>query len=122
LVPNLFRSVTGPVFQNPNYKMFMYMLYTSGLYQILSSQDIEFTLLIPSDEVLLNTLYGDSYFFWTEGNPLVFGDEAVQVQNAEGLLVPLSASAQERLDRKSTRLNSSHVKSSYAVFCLKKKT
>src|SRR5690606_41467941 len=26
------------------------------------------------------------------------------------------------LDRKSTRLNSSHVKTSYAVFCLKKKT
>src|SRR5690606_39612751 len=28
---------------------------------------------------------------------------------------------QEALDRKSTRLNSSHVKRSYAVFCLKKK-
>src|SRR5690606_41580212 len=28
----------------------------------------------------------------------------------------------ERGDRKSTRLNSSHVKISYAVFCLKKKT
>src|SRR5690606_41537790 len=28
---------------------------------------------------------------------------------------------QERQDRKSTRLNSSHVKISYAVFCLKKK-
>src|SRR5436305_12030053 len=27
----------------------------------------------------------------------------------------------EKLDRKSTRLNSSHVRSSYAVFCLKKK-
>src|SRR5690606_41470689 len=27
-----------------------------------------------------------------------------------------------RVDRKSTRLNSSHVKISYAVFCLKKKT
>src|SRR5690606_41760073 len=27
----------------------------------------------------------------------------------------------QRLDRKSTRLNSSHVKISYAVFCLKKK-
>src|SRR5690606_42038915 len=27
-----------------------------------------------------------------------------------------------RTDRKSTRLNSSHVKISYAVFCLKKKT
>src|SRR5690349_22280453 len=29
--------------------------------------------------------------------------------------------AVERLDRKSTRLNSSHVEISYAVFCLKKK-
>src|SRR5215475_14946935 len=29
--------------------------------------------------------------------------------------------AHEPLDRKSTRLNSSHVKISYAVFCLKKK-
>src|SRR5690606_41269701 len=29
--------------------------------------------------------------------------------------------ADERKDRKSTRLNSSHVKISYAVFCLKKK-
>src|SRR5690349_23562140 len=28
----------------------------------------------------------------------------------------------ELVDRKSTRLNSSHVESSYAVFCLKKKT
>src|SRR5690606_40055916 len=28
----------------------------------------------------------------------------------------------DEVDRKSTRLNSSHVKSSYAVFCLKKKT
>src|SRR6266511_5080057 len=30
--------------------------------------------------------------------------------------------AHEEEDRKSTRLNSSHVKISYAVFCLKKKT
>src|SRR5437870_10943021 len=30
--------------------------------------------------------------------------------------------AAHRLDRKSTRLNSSHVAISYAVFCLKKKT
>src|SRR5437660_9813820 len=48
-----------------------------------------------------------------------------------GLLVPkrteaghriYSAEDLERLDRKSTRLNSSHVAISYAVFCLKKKT
>src|SRR5439155_18178243 len=34
---------------------------------------------------------------------------------------PARASIKPRLDRKSTRLNSSHVASSYAVFCLKKK-
>src|SRR5690606_42152937 len=34
---------------------------------------------------------------------------------------PAVAEAEELPDRKSTRLNSSHVKSSYAVFCLKKK-
>src|SRR5207302_9946550 len=34
---------------------------------------------------------------------------------------PLIRSRFRRGDRKSTRLNSSHVKTSYAVFCLKKK-
>src|SRR5690349_24482807 len=34
---------------------------------------------------------------------------------------PLGLSAYELEDRKSTRLNSSHVEISYAVFCLKKK-
>src|SRR5207249_10800024 len=34
---------------------------------------------------------------------------------------PGPAAFQPRLDRKSTRLNSSHVSISYAVFCLKKK-
>src|SRR5688572_31277077 len=34
----------------------------------------------------------------------------------------LSAIYTHRLDRKSTRLNSSHSQISYAVFCLKKKT
>src|SRR5437870_11257876 len=35
---------------------------------------------------------------------------------------PCSWAMTKRLDRKSTRLNSSHVAISYAVFCLKKKT
>src|SRR5438874_3095104 len=39
-------------------------------------------------------------------------------------LIPSMAPArvESRRDRKSTRLNSSHVEISYAVFCLKKKT
>src|SRR5690606_42138905 len=52
----------------------------------------------------------------------VGGLDLVGVHVLEGLLVPDDAepSAVGR-DRKSTRLNSSHVKISYAVFCLKKK-
>src|SRR5690606_12239177 len=36
--------------------------------------------------------------------------------------IALARNRQPIIDRKSTRLNSSHVKISYAVFCLKKKT
>src|SRR5690606_41391429 len=38
-----------------------------------------------------------------------------------GLYLIIFMSAIQSIDRKSTRLNSSHVKISYAVFCLKKK-
>src|SRR5437870_7538523 len=45
---------------------------------------------------------------------------AQQVE-AAGHLRALEVAARVHLDRKSTRLNSSHVAISYAVFCLKKK-
>src|SRR5690554_7272204 len=37
------------------------------------------------------------------------------------ITIPKSGDKKQLLDRKSTRLNSSHVRISYAVFCLKKK-
>src|SRR3989442_6255997 len=43
----------------------------------------------------------------------------VAIVNGSSLMIWLCLSV---LDRKSTRLNSSHVRISYAVFCLKKKT
>src|SRR3989442_11018407 len=44
------------------------------------------------------------------------------VTAAEPTVFAISALPQQsRIDRKSTRLNSSHVRISYAVFCLKKK-
>ncbi|HLS37102.1 MAG TPA: fasciclin domain-containing protein [Sphingobacterium bovisgrunnientis] len=97
LVPDMFNSVTGPVFVNPKYRMFMHMLVNTDLYQVLSSKNIEFTLLIPSDETLKNTIVGESYLFWSEGNPLVYGDENIMVENENGILVPLSTRQQEIL-------------------------
>src|SRR5690606_41747440 len=55
------------------------------------------------------------------GHGVALPDEAEADETAEdmarrGVLIEV-----QMLDRKSTRLNSSHVKISYAVFCLKKK-
>src|SRR3712207_7003432 len=55
---------------------------------------------------------GDERHLAEEVGALVLGDVAAQ---------EVLAAARLRLDRKSTRLNSSHANISYAVFCLKKK-
>src|SRR5437870_6504844 len=59
---------------------------------------------------------------------LVLGEERVELPARDGDVVDatgagdaLAAPVASTTDRKSTRLNSSHVAISYAVFCLKKK-
>src|SRR5690606_41946495 len=55
-------------------------------------------------------------------DPLVDGHLGLVVEEAPRLVdVGVGVRHVGRQDRKSTRLNSSHVKISYAVFCLKKK-
>src|SRR5690606_39291134 len=51
-----------------------------------------------------------------------FAGQALFAVVAESVDAARRASKFANIDRKSTRLNSSHVKISYAVFCLKKKT
>src|SRR5436309_10006661 len=56
------------------------------------------------------------------GNVIVFGREAEQlIANTSASPETMTLPPAPRPDRKSTRLNSSHVKISYAVFWLKKK-
>src|SRR5436305_10433372 len=51
----------------------------------------------------------------------LFRSRELLLHLAEHLDVPLRERNAWHVDRKSTRLNSSHVRSSYAVLCLKKK-
>src|SRR5690606_11290538 len=54
---------------------------------------------------------------WIENRPV----RTVSITLGEDTLELEAVSSSRVSDRKSTRLNSSHVKNSYAVFCLKKK-
>src|SRR5439155_5916306 len=55
-------------------------------------------------------------------NAAARGDHVRAREVAEEGIAAARASGRRMEDRKSTRLNSSHVATSYAVFCLKKKT
>src|SRR2546421_8810629 len=57
------------------------------------------------------------------GNKTTYNDRSVDpsVANYTYKIVAHNATGDGRVDRKSTRLNSSHDQISYAVFCLKKK-
>src|SRR5207253_3940631 len=62
------------------------------------------------------------HFHWNSGSYPIGFHELPPQNFIDGLyLAALDEILRRQLDRKSTRLNSSHVATSYAVFCLKKK-
>src|SRR5690606_34865116 len=67
----------------------------------------------PASGVLTEILQGD-------GSTVTSGDVLARIDTEAKAAAPAAAPVKEEADRKSTRLNSSHVKISYAVFCLKK--
>src|SRR5690606_39605247 len=87
-----------------------------------------YTTLFRSADLALLDESGERAGHLLDRNALVAAMDVIEIDmiDAEPLQRPLQAFAQiglriVELDRKSTRLNSSHVKISYAVFCLKKK-
>src|SRR5690606_39343046 len=54
---------------------------------------------------------------WRTINGPMLNGSAEKQRHGGGMSAAISAHACSMLDRKSTRLNSSHVKTSYAVFC-----
>src|SRR5204862_2203299 len=99
-------SRTTPVFAAPRPPPH---LYTLSLHLALPiPSDLHFDMACPADQPL--------------------GVQRIHAKRGTGLgpaarigLRQILASAHHAQDRKSTRLNSSHVEISYAVFCLKKK-
>src|SRR5690606_41098998 len=84
----------------------------------------------PVYEMMVNRAFVDRYLS-DRPSPIGLHLREVEGPIPASRIVGVVADARERgldrepgptVDRKSTRLNSSHVKISYAVFCLKKKT
>src|SRR5690625_5528446 len=69
----------------------------------------------PQQTSIVENVFAD--IFDTEGAALVRGSGTGAIREILSALLDSG----DHIDRKSTRLNSSHVAISYAVFCLKKK-
>src|SRR5699024_12273796 len=79
---------------------------------------LSFFLLLPRPPT--STLFPYTTLFRSQTTiPNVVGRDSLE--RANGYMVTSITTMDDIIDRKSTRLNSSHVSISYAVFCLKKK-
>src|SRR5690606_39706537 len=76
---------------------------------------------IPRSLLNLAENYVDYSLSLRDALPILHTGGAASGEGACGLVGREPQARAEEVDRKSTRLNSSHVKISYAVFCLKKK-
>src|SRR5690625_5408520 len=80
-------------------------------------------LIDPSWYVKIYGINEDDDIFdekvWHRVNPSLGHAIPIDVLRREAIAAKNSESSERLLDRKSTRLNSSHVAISYAVFCLK---
>src|SRR5690606_20733165 len=77
----------------------------------ITNEGKELFFTIPETEENVIAEPVDSFFSISIGKPVI----PFKGKNDEELFIPKSADEKKRLDRKSTRLNSSHVKISYAV-------
>src|SRR5690606_41952605 len=103
--------------------LFVYVLFTSDIYTLSLHDALPISVSIESrEDGSYRVDMGVNFAGWTKikvkGNP---GDTIrfmYSEREKDDMTFALNSAY---VDRKSTRLNSSHVKISYAVFCLKKK-
>src|SRR3712207_8875089 len=108
----------------PRSTLFPYTtLFRSGFYGKTENGEIKTFDRGGSDitgSIIAGALNSELYENWTDVDGVMTADPNKD-KNAK-TIDHLSYEQLLRIDRKSTRLNSSHANISYAVFCLKKKT
>src|SRR5690606_41556290 len=107
----------------------MYILHLFLLSNVYSSYHIYTLSLHDALPIFMKWVKGRSILIIVmhfQSLPKIHAQEAIMAETQTAkqenrVFHPPSEFVQNAKDRKSTRLNSSHVKISYAVFCLKKK-
>ncbi len=89
MVPKMFQSVTAPVFQDPKYIMFMMMMHDAALIQPLMSEDMSFTLFMPTNELIENTTIEGNDIKYADTNPNKYGFQQILIKGDPDY-VPLS--------------------------------
>lgn len=82
-VPGMFKSVTGPAFRNPEYRMFLFMMSSTGMVLPLSGNSINYTVFYPNDATILKSGYYDLNIQYYDPKPLVFDDDVIQVLDGQ---------------------------------------
>jgi len=93
MVPSMFQSVTGPLFQDPNMKMLLWMVDKANLMLPLSSKEVNLHFFLPSDRAIeMNTTINGSGLLYANDNPNKYGEQSVKIEGDEGY-VEMSLSA-----------------------------
>src|SRR5690606_40500795 len=105
---------------HPHRALVLFFLFSSMLRRLPRSTLFPYTTLFRSPDLHLRRAAEINAAVGL-GDCLVFDEQFDVAEFAVGGEIRSLAVIDQFADRKSTRLNSSHVKISYAVFCLKKK-
>lgn len=98
MVPRMFESVTAPAFQRPQYLMFLHMLNQVEKIQPLMTDDINFSVFLPSNHILeANTTIQGRPIQYQNLNPNKYGEQSIQIEGDDQPWVPMGYSTMNGL-------------------------
>ena len=87
MVPRMFESVTAPLFRNPDYRSFLYMMHSAGKIPSLMSTNVDAALFIPTEKVLIdNTTISGNPLQYSNTNVNKYGSESVLIDSDDGFV------------------------------------
>lgn len=86
LTPPVFTQVTSPLYRNPSYTMLLDMCISSDFINPLLSDQVQFTLFLPTDEMIeTNTTLEGRQIKYVNTNANLYGAQTIQIEGDLGL-------------------------------------